>query len=308
MPLLELSKADSIRRKLTAEEYTKIRKLYENAAKQAAKKAEGLKGSDNISATYRIGYLMELRRQLNAVLDEIEKELNISIPSAMRKAASAVAGETEGWLAEMGLSVEGAFSNVPDDIVKSVITGQVYKSDWNLSRALWRNTKKAQSDIDTIIANGIAQNLSSYDIAKDLAKYVNPKAKKDWEWSKIYPGTTKKIEYNAFRLASTMVSHAYQQSFEMVNEMNPFVTGYKWLTSNSHRETCEVCRERASQNKYGLGKGVYPKGKLPLDHPNGLCTFAVVVPDSDKIVDDIAAWYKGAKNPKLDRFAASLKK
>lgn len=308
MSLLELSKADSIRRKLTAEEYTKIRKLYENTAKNAAKKAEALKDSDNASATYRIGYLMELRKQLNTALDEIEKELNISIPDVMRKAASAVAIETEGWLAEVGLSVEGAFSSVPDDIVKSVITGQIYKGDWSLSKALWTHTKKAQEDINTIIANGIAQNLSSYDIAKDLSKYVNPKAKKDWEWSKIYPGTAKRIDYNAFRLASTMVSHAYQQSFERVNEMNPFVTGYKWLTSNSHRETCEVCRERASQNKYGLGKGVYPKGKLPLDHPNGLCTFAVVVPDNDKIVGDIAAWYKGAKNPKLDRFAASLKK
>lgn len=305
--LLQLDKADDIRRKLTAQQYTKIRKLYSEAAKQAAKKAEALKGMESVSATYRIGYLMELSKQLEEALKGIEEELNTDIPNIMRKAVQAITDETISWLSDMGLSAEGAFSNVPSDIVESVITGQLYKGNWSLSKALWNNTRKAQDDISTIISNGIAQNLSTYDIAKDLAKYVNPSAKKDWEWSKIYPGTTKRIDYSAFRLANTMVSHAYQQGFEKVNEANPFVTGYKWLTSNSHRETCEICKERASQNKYGLGKGVYPKGKLPLDHPNGLCTFAVVTESQDKMTDDIAAWVKGGSNKKLDRFAASLK-
>lgn len=299
MQILQLDKADKARRQLTAEEYKRIRKMYENAAAQAAKEAEGLKGKDTASAAYRIGYLMELRKQLNKALENIEAELNTEIPDAMAQAVEAVTAGLADWMSGLGLSAEGAFSNVPEEIVASMLRGEIYKKGWSLSKALWNNTKKAQEDINTILANGIAQNLSSYDIAKDLARYVNPKARKDWDWSKIYPGTNKRIDYNAFRLANTMISHAYQQGFERANDLNPFVIGYKWLTSNSHRETCEICKERASQNDYGLGRGVYPKGKLPLDHPNGLCTFAVVTEDTDKILDTIADWAKGKSNPAL---------
>ena len=69
--------------------------------------------------------------------------------------------------------------------------------------------KNTQGDIQYIVAQGIASQKSAFDIAKDLEKYVDPSAKKDWAWSKVYPGTKKVVDYNAQRLARTMVSHAY---------------------------------------------------------------------------------------------------
>jgi SPP1 gp7 family putative phage head morphogenesis protein len=167
-----------------------------------------------------------------------------------------------------------------------------------LSRSIWNSTSKAKKDINTIIAEGIAQNKSTYDIAKDLEKYVNPSAKKDWAWSKVYPGTNKVVDYNAQRLARTMVSHAYQQAFVRVTKPNPFVTKYRWLASNSNR-VCELCNSRDGV--------LFEKDDLPMDHPNGMCTFTAVIdqPMTD-IADRIADWALGQPDSELDTFAQFL--
>lgn len=86
-------------------------------------------------------------------------------------------------------------------------------------------------------------NKSAFDIAKDLEEYVDPKAKKSWDWKKVYPGVSSKIDYSAQRLARTMPAHAYQQSLEATVKNNPFIDGYIWHSGTGKR-TCEICRER----------------------------------------------------------------
>ena len=59
------------------------------------------------------------------------------------------------------------------------------------------------------------ENCSYYEIAKDLESYVRPNARLPWnlrmaDGKKIYK---KQIDYNAQRLARTLVQHGYQQSF-----------------------------------------------------------------------------------------------
>lgn len=113
------------------------------------------------------------------------------------------------------------------------------------------------------------------------------------------------VDYNAQRLARTMISHAYQQSFENVNRNDPFVIGYRWLTSNFHGRVCDICRERAETDQYDLGTGVFPKDALPLDHPNGMCTFEAVMPDDMKtIAQKIGMWYNSPVGtyPEIDRY------
>ena len=114
-----------------------------------------------------------------------------------------------------------------------------------------------------------------------------------------------KIDYNALRLARTMISHAYQQSFENVNRNDPFVVGYRWLTSNFHGRVCEICRERSETDQFGLGVGVFPKDQLPLDHPNGMCTFEAVISDSmTDIARKIGQWYQApiGTYPDIDKY------
>lgn len=293
---LSLQYSEERRIKLTKLQQRQIQRLYENAAKEVAKQAE--KAPRVPSDALRKQYLNQLQKQLNERFEKIRTEIESTVKDNMKKTAEAVVGDNIDFLKKVGMPVEGAFSHVPDEVVRSVATGQLYEGRWSLSRAIWKNTKRTQKDVQSVIAQGIAQNKSAYDIAKDLEKYVDPSAKKGWDWSKVYPGTAKKVDYSAQRLARTMVSHAFQQSFVETTKKNPFVTKYQWVSSNSAR-VCPICADRDGQ--------LYEKDDLPLDHPNGMCTFIAVIEDSMvTIADRIADWALGSSDPELDVFAHSL--
>lgn len=294
---LNLRTAEQERVRLTAAQQKQIQRLYENAAKEIAKQAE--KAPRVPSDALRKQYLNQLQKQLNEELDKIRGEIESAVKGNMKQTAEAVVRDNIDFLKKVGMPVQGAFSHVPDEVVRAVASGQLYEGNWSLSRVIWKNVRKTQKDIQEIIARGIAQNKSAYDIAKNLEKYVDPLAKKDWDWSKVYPGTAKKVDYNAQRLARTMVSHAYQQSFVRTTQKNPFVTKYKWVSSGGSR-VCEICAERDGVE--------YSKTDLPLDHPNGMCTFVAVIEDSmTDIADRIADWALGGSDPELDTFARTLR-
>lgn len=290
---LNLRTAEQERVRLTAAQQKQIQRLYENAAKEVAKQAE--QAPRVPSDALRKQYLNQLQNQLNEELDKIRAEVESTVKDNMKKTAEAVVGDNIDFLKEVGMPVQGAFSHVPDEVVRAVATGQIYEGKWSLSRAIWKNTRRTQKDVQSVIAQGIAKNKSAYDIAKDLEKYVDPSAKKDWDWSKVYPGTAKKVDYSAQRLARTMVSHAYQQSFVRTTQKNPFVTKYKWVSSGGAR-MCEICSARDGVE--------YSKTDLPLDHPNGMCTFIAVIEDSmTDIADRIADWANGGNDPEIDTWA-----
>lgn len=295
---LDFTAAEIMRNRLTKEQEQQIRDLYIKAANDIEDEAKGL--PNTTSGSLRRMYLNGLKKQVNSRLNELQKSINGIIRNNMYSMVSSVIDCNSEFLTSVGMPVQGAFSHISRDIVESVVSGKIYKGDWSLSDALWNTTRKSRNDIQSIIAEGIIQNKGAYDIAKELEKYVNPSAIKPWDWGKVYPGVTKKIDYNAQRLARTMVSHAYQQSFVRTTQPNPFVTKYQWISSNSGR-VCELCASRDGV--------LFDKNSLPLDHPNGMCTFIAVMPDSMvDIADRIADWVKGENDPELDRYSKFLSK
>lgn len=296
MAKLNLNTAQQARVSLTQKQQKHIAQIYKNAALSVGKKARSLPNTPS-SPLYK-SELNKLKKELNEQLKAAEQALKGEIRENMKSAAQAVVDDNQKFLEKVGLTIEGAYSKVPTEIVKMVATGQLYEGKWSLSRALWKDHMKTQYDINTVVAEGIAANRSAYDIAKDLEKYLNPSAKKEWDWNKVYPGTRRKVDYSAQRLARTMVSHAYQQAFVQTTQNNPFVTKYKWVSSGGAR-TCEICAERDGVE--------YSKTDLPLDHPNGMCTFIAVIEDSmTDIADRIADWALGGSDPELDNWAESL--
>lgn len=297
MGKFNLNTADGIRAELTKKQQREIEDLYRKVAKNIAKKAEKIPRTT--SDAMRQQYLKKLQKQVDEQLEKLGEEIQKTITHNVALTAQAMVSANQQALESVGLYIQGAFSHVPDDIVRLVSSGKLYSGNWSLSKAIWKGTKKAQKDINAIIAEGIAQNKSAYEIAKELEKYVNPSARKPWDWSKVYPGTNKKVDYNAQRLARTMVSHAYQQSFIRTTQKNPFVTKYKWVGSNSHR-ICPICAARDGQ--------FFEKDELPLDHPNGMCTFVAVMDESMvDIADRIADWALGKPDPELDAYAEYLR-
>nr|DAG77244.1 MAG TPA: minor capsid protein [Caudoviricetes sp.] len=285
---------------ITQEQEKEISALYHQIYKEYKKEMNSLplKGKGTTSQSLRKAYLNKLTKQLKEAYEELDSKLESQIKSGMEKTAQATVDGVKEWTQKAGLTVEGVYSYVPKDVVSMLSTGKLYGEGWTLSKSIWGQEQKTLHDIDQIVAKGVAANKSAYDIAKDLEKYVDPSAKKEWDWSRVYPGTPKKIDYNAQRLARTMVSHAYQQSLLASTKYNPFVKGYRWRSAHSSR-TCEICNERDGK--------IYSADNLPLDHPNGLCTFIAELSDSmSDIADRLADWALGKEDPSLDRWYNSM--
>lgn len=186
------------------------------------------------------------------------------------------------------------FSKIPKEAMNEILFGKAYKDRAGLSERIWLDTKKFNKDIDYIIAEGIANKKSVYEVAKDLEIYVNPKASKNWEWSKVYPNTNKVIDYNAQRLARTSIQHAFQQAQKRSCKKNPYVEKIRWLSSNNSR-TCELCNSRNNQ--------LFNVNDVPLDHPNGLCTTIPEITMSyEEIGEELKGWVNGEANTKLDKW------
>lgn len=298
MAKFELNDSIKTRVYLQKQQQIQIKQLYEKMAQEVALRAEFLrqKGGSYWLQSIELQKLSQKLQNDSQLIGQ--DEYNIII-SNIKKCSESIVEAARSFNDSIGLTIEKAYMNVPKTVVDTLVSGQLYKGNWNLSYAIWSDVQNKQNDIVEIVAKGIGENKSAYDIAKDLEKYVNPNARKDWDWSKVYPGTSRKIDYNAQRLARTMVSHAYQQSLERVCKYNPFVTGFIWHAVMTER-TCELCASRDGQ--------FFEKGDLPLDHPNGMCTFEAAIPDDmNKIADRLAAWVNGKKDKTLDAWYQDMK-
>lgn len=300
MARINLQDGEIARLQITKAQEAEITNLYHQTYLDLKKQMDSIPKNGTVSDFMRRSYLKKLTSQLRESYQSISGDLEKSIKDGMLTTSQAVVDANDVWLQKVGIILQGAYSYVPKDIVSLISTGKVYGGDWTLSKAIWGHTQKTLHDIDQVVATGVAANKSAYEIAKDLEKYVNPSAKKEWEWSRVYPGTNKKVDYNAQRLARTMVSHAYQQSLLATTKYNPFVRGYRWRSAHSSR-TCEICNERDGK--------LYSADDLPLDHPNGLCTFIAELSDSmSDIADRIGDWATGSKDPALDQWYDSMKR
>lgn len=298
MGYISLRDGEKARLNITKAQEDEISKLYHQVYLDLKKEMNKLSHSGTTSESLRKTYLNKLTKELKAAYKSLGVGLEKTIEKGIVDTATAVVQNNADWLKKAGLTIEGAYSYVPKDIVSMLVTGQLYGEGWTLSKAIWGQSQKHAEDINKIVAAGVAANKSAYDIAKDLEQYVNPEAHKEWDWSKVYPGTSKKVDYNAQRLARTMVSHAYQQSLLATTKYNPFVTGYKWRSAHTHR-TCELCNSRDGK--------IFSAEELPLDHPNGLCTFLVELEGSlEDVANRLGDWANGAEDPALDKWSKSM--
>ena len=298
--------AEQVRQTTTMQMQKDIKKMYERLHSDITKKISSL-GNRNLNKQN----LILLQREIKNRIEQLNNDIQNQIIRDMRIVSTEVVNDTRTFLKQCGFKeqdIHEAFSYVPDQVIRNIINGNIYQDGWTLSSAIWGYSKQTQETLNKIISIGTAQGKSAIDIAKQLEQYVDPSARKQaktiqsWRIDKngnkikdsVYFG---KIDYNALRLARTLISHAYQQSFENVNRNDPFVVGYRWLTSNFHGRVCDICRGREGK--------VFKKDELPLDHPNGMCTFEAVIPSSmTEIADKIGMWYNSPKGtfPEIDRY------
>lgn len=283
--------------KLAKKQEKEIRQIYKDMYLNVSKKLSKVNPN-----TLTERYLEALKKELEKEIREVNKKVSKIIKKNI-ETSSNLANNTqldffmsinEKYSLELGPTFSSMFSKIPKAAMDEILFGTAYKDRKGLSERIWQYTKRFDKDIDYIITQGIANKKSTYEIAKDLEKYVNPDAIKEWDWNKVYPNSSKKIDYNAQRLARTAVNHAYQQAQKRSCEKNPYVEGIQWISANTHR-TCELCNSRNGQ--------IYKVDNVPLDHPNGLCTTVPVIPMSlESIGSELRSWVDGGKNNKLDKW------
>lgn len=304
MPNVKFKYAEGRRIDITKTQEKKIAKMYKELAEDLKIKSMKLKlFGTNISSQMRATYLNELSDELKKGFEEVSEQIKSDVKTNMFDVATAVVDNNSEWLKKVNIPVSTAYSYVPHDVVESILSGKLYKGKWNYSDAIWTDTKKMSKELDFIVAKSVAMNMNTYDIAKQLEKYVDPSAAKSWDWGKVYPGCRKKIDYNAQRLARTLVSHAFAESFVRTTINNPFFDSYKWLASGTDR-MCPICSDRNGK--------IFKKDELPLDHPNGMCTFVVVMSKSmDEVAEDLKDWVyntgDATLNSKIDSYMSDVK-
>jgi len=164
------------------------------------------------------------------------------------------------------------FSTVSADAVKVVATRRL--SDGKLfSDRIWALKEHTEGTLSRIVAKDIALGKSARETAKDVAPYLITSQD---EWKQVdrvldHPGRgVGSAKYNAMRLAKTEINHAHHEASIISADIAPWVAGVRWNLGSSHI-VYDICDQWASQNHYGLGRGVFPPGETPIDHPNGWC-------------------------------------
>lgn len=277
----------------------KIKRAYSTTAKEMKAKLSILKsqtGGTTSDALKQL-YLKDLLNDLNQSISSLEKQVQMDILRATEASGNLAIRASNEVMENFGLGgINKAFAYVPRQEMANILSGKLYGSNWSFSKAIWGAEKKTKEDLEKIVARGLAGNKPIYDIAKDLEKYVNPSARKPWDWSKVYPGTSKTVDYNAQRLARTMIQHSFQTSMVQAQRYNPFCKGIIWYSVGIHGRTCATCLDRDGQ--------VFPVKDLPLDHPNGLCYFEPALDSMNNVADRLGDWVNGKSDPGLDNYVA----
>ena len=199
----------------------RIEKLYVDWAEQIEERAKYWQRRGD---AFQERYYKELRKQLQDSSRAVSMALQSGIRESMWEVSDSVMKSSAEWMASFGFnykSVSAAMSTVARREVANIINGRIYDTGWSLSARIWGNNDDLMRTLYEIVGGGYARNESIYEISRELAQYVNPKRARPWnlkmkDGRRIYP---KKVDYNAQRLARTLIQHAYQQS--IIDASNP---------------------------------------------------------------------------------------
>lgn len=201
--------------KLAKKQEQQIKQIYNDMYLKVSKKLSKV-NPNTLSERYLEELKKELEKDIRTIHRKVGKILKKNIEKSSELANNVQLDFFMSINSQYDLNMKDTFSSmfikIPKQAMDEILFGKAYKDRKGISERIWQYTKKFDKDIDYIISEGIANKKSIYEIAKDLEIYVNPNAAKDWDWKRVYPNSSKKVDYNAQRLARTAVNHAFQQA------------------------------------------------------------------------------------------------
>lgn len=266
-----------------------LRKINENAPRATAQAQ-----ANGAAKQYTDDMVRALEQATNEAAKKAARqtaESHVKAEQAMLRSAGAKATPQAGLIANNQINATVART------LEKILKGTAYPDGYTLSQRIWSNSQAVHRDIHAIIMNGMQQGKSIADISDSIARFVDPRASKDWNklMDDGYTVHRRNVEYNSQRLARTVAQHSYQQATEDRARQNPFIVGLRWIANGSR--PCPICTARDGT--------VYEVGQAPLDHPNGMCVLEPVI--DDRGMDDrLVAWAHGAEDPELSAWGRGL--
>ncbi len=159
--------------------------------------------------------------------------------------------------------------------------------------------RQALQNINRLARNGAPNKAlqAAYHELLETVKEENDKAM----YKAVRTAIHEKSRYVAERIARTEMARAYADGFIAKISKDEDIVAVKFKLSGRH-PTFDICDMYAKADMFGLGKGIYPKDKLPPlpIHPHCLCHYSEIIEgevDMKKSADHVRAagdtWLNG---------------
>lgn len=264
----------------------------------------------------------EMQRTYKRRISEMAGDIEGTITSAMQETAKIPAKSGAERISEIYSKAGGRLSaetfsdmyaRVPEEAIRAVISGRAYLDGKSLSGRIWTQAGRLEGGINEIIKQGLAQQKSTAEIARELEQYVNPNAhetiaeRRERVKRQAALPFAGNIEYNCQRLARTSINHAFFLATKEYAALSPFCKAIHWELSDDHftRQVlpfgADICDEYATHDE-GLGIGNWPVEGVPLPHAQCLCCqWPEEGGTLEECAERLGAWLSGNEDAGLDK-------
>ncbi len=247
----------------------------------------------------RLDVLRQLLEQIDTRLAALNASRDELLGAGLREASGIGVGV---WSTEINV---GRLSVLSDDAVRFVVSF-VADDGIQLSERLWRLNNSATELVNRAVTQAVVRGQGASEAASEFVERGRP-VPQDLrinmaaaQVSSVSTAASSALidadsaYANALRVFRTEINRAYGVAYRESAFEHPDVVGTRFLLSPRHPRV-DVCDMHANVNRYGLGSGVYPRGKSPWPaHPDTL-SFEEAV-----FNDEISAEDRGGKINRID--------
>lgn len=226
------------------------------------------------------------------------EELHVSLQAAVAENRSLAFGEVHAVWAAASRSA-GLAVGVPDALFGAVqsprlLTAGAFEAlggashTWKTSLTLY--AKAGHADIDTIVRQVLTDGVHPAELARRLRPYVTgaepfekafPRADERWQALHNHRGLKGELRNAAYRMRANSLRIAYTEPHNARAEaelqafaLDPVIGAVQWELSpyRGTQDGPDICDVYATNDFYGLGRGIYPLDAVPLPpHPRDRC-------------------------------------
>ncbi|WP_120510974.1 hypothetical protein [Photobacterium salinisoli] len=252
----------------------------------------------------RLSQLQTLTREIETLLDQLAQTQASMVDGYIVQAAQ------HGGTTFSTTVAAATVSQSIDEAVLSVRT-MTHKDGLQLSDRLWRVDRYAREVITQAVERAVIMGQSASEAAQAFRQRSQPVPADIAHNAGLSnaAGISRTVAQELMvndgapysqikRVMRTEINRAHGMAFQNAAFEDEFVVGTQFKLSPNHPKP-DICDMHARANLFGLGKGVYPKGKSPWPaHPNTLSYEQVVFVDEVTEEDrtsqtDRISWLKG---------------